>query len=359
MTSFQGMKKHARLFFNRAFLIVTAAVFFGVGSAYAQTNYTTVTAEKGDGIYSLLRKNKIPLHYVDEFVRLNKDVLPASRELKAGQTYKLPLSSEKTPAPVEASPQVEQKNAESSVKYPIFGNEFGNVPIESNELSEAVYYLVSGHGGPDPGAIARYNGKTLCEDEYAYDITLRLARNLIMKGATVYMIIRDENDGIRNGWYLEPDKDEKCYPNLTIPINQNKRLIQRKDAVNLLYKKNKGKYQRLLIIHVDSRSKGEKIDVFFYHDSRSEGGKKLCQNLLGTFDEKYNKHQPGRGYHGSVSSRNLLVLKYSWPIASFIELGNINHERDLKRFIVEDNRQALANWLTEGLQKDFRNNKSL
>ena len=51
------------------------------------------------------------------------------------------------------------------------------------------------------------------------------------------------------------------------------------------------------------------------------------------------------------------MLKYSWPVATFIELGNINHQRDLKRFIIDDNRQALANWLAEGIKLDFSNNK--
>ena len=224
-------------------------------------------------------------------------------------------------------------------------------------LQGAVFYLVSGHGGPDPGAVGKYNGKQLCEDEYAYDVTLRLARDLIQHRATVYMITRDKNDGIRDGWYLAPDKDETCYPSLKIPYKQTTRLRQRRDAVNKLYKKHKGKYQRLVVIHVDSRSKGENIDVFFYHDSRSKSGKKLCYNLRNTFDKKYQQHQPGRGYKGTVSSRNLYMLKYSWPVATFIELGNINHTRDQQRFIKRDNRQALANWLFEGLVEDYKNNR--
>ncbi|MBN1927072.1 MAG: N-acetylmuramoyl-L-alanine amidase [Prolixibacteraceae bacterium] len=325
--------------------------------SYAQGEYQTTVAEKGDGIYNLLRKNNLPLHLIDEFLELNKNQLGASNELIVGKKYLLPVMVE-----VESSVStiIRNENEISDVPtatYSIFGENYQKVPLESSELAGGVYYLVSGHGGPDPGAIAKYNGKTLCEDEYAYDITLRLARNLISKGALVYMITRDSNDGIRDGWYLAPDKDEKCYPNLTIPINQNSRLKQRKDAVNKLYKKHKGRYQRLIVIHVDSRSKGEKIDVFFYYDQRSSNGKKLCINLRETFDEKYNTHQPGRGYNGTVSQRNLFMLKYSWPVATFIELGNINHQRDLKRFIIDDNRQALANWLTEGLVKDFGNNK--
>jgi N-acetylmuramoyl-L-alanine amidase len=331
-------------------------LFFLISSAsfsFAQS-YKTVTVKSGDGIYSILRDNGIPASYINKFIELNESTLKGSKELKTGQTYKLPILEE---ANTNSSSTKTTSTSSNTKRFSIFGSEHQDVEIVSNKLNGAIYYLVSGHGGPDPGAVAKYKGKTLCEDEYAYDITLRLARNLLSNGATVYMITRDNNDGIRNGWYLAPDKDEKCYPNLTIPLNQNARLRQRKDAVNKLYEKYKGKYQRLIVLHVDSRSTREKIDVFFYHDKRSNAGKELATNLRNTFDSKYNQHQPGRGYQGTVSTRNLYMLKYSWPVATFIELGNINHERDLKRFIIEDNRQALSNWLGDGLINDYQKNK--
>jgi N-acetylmuramoyl-L-alanine amidase len=50
-------------------------------------------------------------------------------------------------------------------------------------------------------------------------------------------------------------------------------------------------------------------------------------------------------------------MKNTYPPTVFIELGNINHERDQKRLIVTDNRQALANWLRDGLIKDYEKYK--
>ncbi|MFA9391842.1 MAG: N-acetylmuramoyl-L-alanine amidase [Prolixibacteraceae bacterium] len=339
-------------------LLVIAMMIFSSGYLPAQ-EHKIIKAKSGDNIYSVFRENNIPYSYFNEFTLLNKSKLGKDNQLFAGVSYQLPLveSTTTNDQPGSADQKSQVSSSTRTVKYDIFGSKYENIEIKSDELKGATYYLVAGHGGPDPGAVAHYNGKTLCEDEYAYDITLRLARELISYGAIVYLITRDNNDGIRDGWYLKPDKDERCYPNLTIPINQNARLKQRKDAVNELYLQYRGTYQRLVVIHVDSRSKGQKIDVFFYHDKRSAQGKKLATNLRNTFDSKYNKHQPGRGYNGSVSERNLYMLKYSWPVATFIELGNINHERDLKRFIMDDNRQAVANWLAEGLQIDFKNNK--
>ena len=341
--------------------------FLFIVSASAQ-DYKTIKAEKGEGVYSLLRRSGLaPEQYLKTFVELNKSKLGTDNSLYVGETYKLPLVEE-SDEPLSSMVTESLANGNSAntkantstgktTTYSIFGEKYKNVTQIDSELSGAAFYLVSGHGGPDPGAVGRLGNNSLCEDEYAYDVTLRLARVLIEHGALVYMITRDENDGIRDMSILKPDSDETCYPSLTIPRNQVSRLKQRTNAVNKLYTTNKGKTQRMVIIHVDSRSKGENIDVFFYHDKRSKTGKKLAINLQQTFKEKYDLHQPNRGYHGTVSDRNLYVLKNSYPPAVFIELGNINHTRDQQRFMLENNRQALANWLAAGLITDFNNNK--
>ena len=239
--------------------------------------------------------------------------------------------------------------------YKIFGPEFEKVIITGDELKGAVLYLVAGHGGPDPGAQGKYGRYTLSEDEYAYDVTLRLARKLIEKGALVYMITRDNNDGIRDGSILRSDKDERCYPNQAIPLNQLARLSQRTKAINSLYRKNRSKYQRVIIIHLDSRSTGENTDVYFYHHKKSKSGRKLARVIRDTFKEKYAKFQPNRGYTGTVSDRSsLYILKNTLPPAVFIELGNIRNSKDQRRFVLKDNRDALAKWIAEAVVKDYQ-----
>ena len=331
-------------------IILTLFLILAIEPAFSQEDYRTVEAKNGDGIYLLLRRYGLhPSEYLDEFIALNKSALGDDNSLISGKKYKLPVKpGDETPA---------NNPVGSTVTYPIFGDKYKDVTITSNELSGAVYYLCSGHGGPDPGAMAKFGQHTLCEDEYAYDVTLRLARNLIALGASVYMITRDPNDGIRDEQFLKPDKDEVCYPDQIIPLNQLSRLRQRKDAVNKLYIKNKNSFQRLIVIHVDSRSRSENIDVFFYYDKRSKTGHTAANILQQTFSEKYRENQPGRGYHGSVSTRNLFMVKNTYAPTVYIELGNINHYRDQQRLIVTDNRQALANWLTFGLEKDFQDNK--
>lgn len=353
--------RHSNLHIKNLSHIIFAFFFLfliSASSGFAQSR--EVTAEKGDGIYRLLTRNGLSAtEYMNAFIELNKNNLGKDNSLFEGKKYILP-DSPVTAAPspqVQSAAPAETTKSGKIEKHEIFGKKYADVEIKSDELKGAIFYLKSGHGGPDPGAVGKYDHHQICEDEYAYDVTLRIARNLIEKGAKVYMITIDKNDGIRDEAYLKADKDEVCYPNQKIPLNQVKRLRQRVDAVNDLYKQNRNAFQRLIVIHVDSRSKGENIDVFFYHDERSETGKKAAETLLKTFRLKYNEHQPGRGYGGTVSSRNLYVVKNTYPPAVYIELGNVNHDRDIKRIIIPDNRQALANWLTQGLVTDFQNNK--
>ena len=57
-----------------------------------------------------------------------------------------------------------------------------------------------------------------------------------------------------------------------------------------------------------------------------------------------------------MSERKLYVLANSNPPAAFLELGNLQNARDRKRLVLASNRQALADWICEGIVKDFKNN---
>lgn len=339
----------------RKFTCVTVLLFICL--QLSAQDYTTIKAKNGDGIYSVLKQNGYaPNEYLNEFIELNQSKLGKNNALIIGRQYRLPLKKDSVATVVNSKvlPDVSGKKLGKKVAYEVFGPKYREITEKSKELSGAVYYLASGHGGPDPGAIGILEGHQLCEDEYAYDVTLRLARNLIERGATVYMIIRDPNDGIRDEPFLKPDRDEVCYPNSVIPLSQLARLRQSTNAVNNLHIRNKGKFERHVVIHVDSRSKKENIDVFFYYDHGSNTGKRLANTLMKTFMQKYAIHQPNRGYEGSVSERNLYVIKNAVVPSVFIELGNINHTRDQKRFIISDNRQAVSNWLRDGLIEDYK-----
>lgn len=245
------------------------------------------------------------------------------------------------------------KPALTEGKFPIFGPNYSNIDPIDNSLSGWVFYIIGGHGGPDPGAMATIDGKTVSEDEYAYDISLRLTRNLIAHGATAYIITRDPNDGIRDEELLECDNDEYCYPNSAIPLSQMERLRQRSSAINKLYNeyKKSGKKQLAICLHIDSRGTEKRVDMFFYHHAKSAKGKKYANVLHNTIKSKYDYYNPWRGYDGDVSARDLYMLRETYPTTVYIELGNIQNEKDQDRFTMVSNRQAVADWLTDGLKK--------
>ncbi len=369
-----------------------------VCASFGQNN-VKIVAKKGDGINGILRKYKIIQSECNKvhFYVLNK--LKPKDYLKRGKKYELPIfvyryngksirstiglnsyeQAKKIQLYNEAMHKakivkkdfrksrvlwvpynllvcpgegVEVSKGSKGRVFPIFGEKHAKVPLKSTKLKGKVYYIVSGHGGPDPGAVNRERGRKICEDEYAYDISLRLAKNLIAHGAIAYMVIRDANDGIRDGSKLKADKDEVCWKNLAIPLNQKRRLYQRSTTINKLYDyyKYKGyKEQYSIMIHIDSRRHKRRIDIFYYHFPGSRLGKKLAKRLQTTVRKKYQQVNKNRGYGGTVKARDLHMLREVSTPSVYIELGNLKNNQDLERFLKTNNRQAIANWLYEGL----------
>lgn len=341
-------------------LLLLVLVLSGTGlSAQEQA-----TPKNGEGIELFLKRfDREGASYRKTFIQLNKGKFGKNYSLLKGVKYTLPPKTEnaantkangatkpktKAPAPATASEAPARKNYQ-----PLFGKALANYQVTSSELKGACFYLVSGHGGPDPGAIGKMNGHQLHEDEYAYDITLRLARVLLEKGAQVHIIIQDAQDGIRNEQFLKNSKRETCMGS-TIPFNQVSRLEQRVNRINSLTKKDKETYKRAIFIHIDSRSKHQRTDVFFYYQQQKAASKQLAKTMKETFANKYRHHQPGRGFSGTVEGRNLYVLRHTLPTSLFVELGNIQNTYDQQRFILSNNRQALAKWIAEGFIKDYQ-----
>lgn len=372
-------------------------------------DFYSAKAEKGDGIYSLLRKYELdeyPCNF-KKFYQLNK--LKKGAHLRAGKTYLIPIeiytfngktirsSIGKDDWDLAISIQdynnrmYELQLKESSFKkdkqlwvpfhylncpnsstkvkppkeikggitangrnFPIFGKKYAYTPLTSSKLRGQVFYIVAGHGGPDPGAMAKRGNYNLCEDEYAYDVALRLCRNLVAHGATAYMIVRDPNDGIRNDKFLKADEDEVLWGNQKMSPVQKTRLFQRSDIINELFEKHKKQgvvNQKMICIHVDSRSKHERTDLFFYYQQKNEAGKKLAESMRQTINSKYKKYRKKGQYLGTVSSRDLHMLRESKPIGIYVEMANIKNVADQQRIVLERNRQLIADWLFEGLTK--------
>ena len=389
----------------RIFLLAISLLFFNDLSAKDGERFFKTVAQSGDGVYSLLRKYKLldsPCN-LERFYEINK--LERNANLSKGKSYFLPIllyeynrRSIRSTIGIDdwdlairiqeynkmmmkegyrkkdyiddsqlwvpyhemyCSQETKSETVEKpeSVKlrtFPIFGKKHEKVPLLNKSLQGKIYYIVSGHGGIDPGAVGKVGKHQLCEDEYAYDVAIRLAREIVKRAGTAYLINRDPNDGIRDGKFLGVDQDEIIWGNYKVSTSQKGRLFQRSDVVNELVDKNLTagiKDQRLIAIHVDSRSKSAQTDVFFYHYPGSDSGKRIANNIKKTFSKKYKKYQKNRGYRGTVTPRDLHMLREPRCSSVYVELGNISNKLDQQRFLLASNRQLLAEWLMEGFIK--------
>ena len=353
-------REPARIYTLAVIIHLSLFLFATVDISAQDTNIVTFTAKNGDSVYKILQQNGLTeIGCFEKFVELNAQRLGKNNTLIIGRKYILPGQLPLQPDIPDTIKVIEPENPPAKmITEPLFGKRLEHVEIIDQQLRGAAFYLVSGHGGPDPGAMGKIGSNILCEDEYAYDVTLRLGRELLTHGAKVYFIVRDPHDGIRNELFLKNSKDEVCYPDKEIPLNQVERLKQRVEAINTLNRnETPGSYKRCIEIHIDARATKKNIDIFFYHNAGSKFGERLATTMRNSIERKYQLKQPGRGYSGDVSTRRLYMLEKTIPTAVFIELGNINHARDQQRLIFENNRQALARWMCDGVMEDFQKSK--
>ena len=76
----------------------------------------------------------------------------------------------------------------------------------------------------------------------------------------------------------------------------------------------------------------------------------MANNIHKTFSEKYKENRSTGVYKGTMSSRELYSLENAPMPAIYIELGNLRNNFDQQRFILPSNRQALANWIFDGVK---------
>ncbi|RMF02141.1 MAG: N-acetylmuramoyl-L-alanine amidase, partial [Bacteroidetes bacterium] len=68
-----------------------------------------------------------------------------------------------------------------------------------------------------------------------------------------------------------------------------------------------------------------------------------------TMRQRYRRY---REYHGTVTGRDLHMLRECKPTTVYVELANIRNAHDQKRIVIERNRELLAEWMLDGLMNN-------
>ncbi|MCL6273862.1 N-acetylmuramoyl-L-alanine amidase [Muricauda sp. 2012CJ35-5] len=296
-------------------LIPALLLWVGVNSVlFAQEDYYTVTAQKGDGIYSILRKQGLdPVKHYESFVLLNEKDIKDGSLLHVGREYKIPVTDD----------SYKKKGmilmADNSTEKPIFDKELGQMSHSGSALKNAVYYIIL----EDSSAAA---------SSFMDDVSKNLAAKLLEQGASVFVMGGEEE--------------------AKIALTPQERLGNYVASINKRFLQNQGKYQRLLVIKSNGTIQSGNLDVMVFHHDKSEQGQRMAENLQQVF-KKNSIVKREEASSQTFEDKNMLFLaKNALPAVSLITLSKQEKTGD-EVISVRSDKRKFANWITDGILKDY------
>lgn len=230
--------------------------------------------------------------------------------------------------------------------------------VQAQKKKPALYgwavVLDAGHGGMDPGASGIHNDKLVVEDEYVYDVTLRIRRMIRAKGGLVFMTTKDAV-GERN-WdtfsVFPHMRTERFVSDGTIVQAGTAGLRKRLRIGNQVRHRYSGHQQAWISVHFDVRSGGNDDGVRII---ASNTELRLAKSLERSFDnaKRLRDDDPivvnGDRDHGI---RRLFILSGENRIKEkvLIELGNFRSKDDLWRIRNWIVREAYAKAIVRALE---------
>ena len=292
---------------------LTFSMFFVfVALLQGQDSIQTVIAQPGDGIFSILRKQGIhPKKYYGAFLELNNGHIKNGSELKQGWPYKIPA------APDSFKNMGRAISLPEGTEAPLFDVELAKLELKSEELKNAVYYLVVEHQG---------------QNNFIATVATNLASRLLVNGAKVYVIKNVmDNDETNSALY---------------------RAQQYVDVVNKRYLKNQGKYQRLLILRANGSLQSKNLDVSFYHHDGNAEGERLADNLE-TIISRYSKKVATVSDAPNVFSDNQSLFLARNMLPPITVLSVSDGVSKSARHLVRKDQRALTRWIANGMLQDY------
>lgn len=282
-------------------------VFCSMSVLIAQEKATTVIAQHGDGIFSLLRNEGVEVaKYYEEFIKLNEHNIKNGSHLVVGKEYKIPYAPDSF------------RNAGVRISFPsgkeeaIFKNELATLKRIDSSMRNTVYFFITDQS--DAGNVQN-------------EIADRMARKLLQRKARVYLLNYSK-------------KDASGLLDLTSVINKK-------------YLKHNGHYQRVLVINSNGGSNGSLTDVTVYHNANSKEGRKMADNLLMVIGKNRLKQKSLEEYAGVFNDFNRVSFaKNLLPTLTFVELGE-KKKTDIKSLEVSSNKKNIADLIANGILLDY------
>lgn len=218
-----------------------------------------------------------------------------------------------------------------------------------------VVIIDPGHGGEDPGSSGIHSGKRVFEDEYNYDVALRIAKLVKQNGGLAFLTVVDPNQRTPRDWkpqeVFPADYDERFASDGTRAVARTRGMQKRLALANQLLKKYPRHRIAWISIHFDVVGRNAEIQGVRIINGN---GDTLPIALQGAFGKRLREVAPvvgnGDRDHGI---RKLYVLSKANKVKSkvLIELGNFRNRTDLWRIRNPVVREAYARAIVEGLAK--------
>lgn len=187
--------------------------------------------------------------------------------------------------------------------------------VGDGKIAGKVIVVDAGHGGTDTGA--RSNDGSVNEKDITLSVAIRVAEKLSKQGATVVMTRKTD---------------------VKIPLKERAEIA------------NRNKADFFVSIHINSNqlANSRSGSISFYH------GGNVISSVLAECMQKHigsNTGLPSIGVWSDtrIYSTGFAVLRYSKMPAVLLELGFINHTKDLKRMVQSDFQAKVAESVVNGL----------